>query len=107
VQTRAEPHNNLAEGRAACVGSVSSNLPQPTKMGQVERADKLIPPTPLTPKKLIYTQGYAMADAISTKTAYTSVRRNTNITDQGNATAQHWTGSMEEQTMTVSGCSVR
>jgi len=46
---RTVPHNNLAAGRAACVGRVSSNLPQPTKM--VERADELIPPPPPPPPK--------------------------------------------------------
>jgi len=44
VKTRALPPNNLAAGKATCVGRVSCNLPQPTKM--VERADDLIPPHP-------------------------------------------------------------
>ena len=50
--TRAVPHNNLAADRTICVGRVSSNLPQTTKM--VERADKLNPPPP-PPKKITHT----------------------------------------------------
>jgi hypothetical protein len=50
----------------------------------VDGADELIPHPPS--QKKTYTQGYAMADATSIKIAYNSVRRNTNLTDQGTGT---------------------